>query len=220
MHIRADFAQRALVDGSALTWVPSPMPGVTRCMLDRVGEEVARATSLVRYAPGSAFSPHVHAMGEEFLVLEGVFSDEHGDHGPGCYVRNPPGSRHQPASAPGCVIFVKLRQMQPHQSQRVTVRSDRQPLHPLGGGRQGLDLYRDDHEHVLIEQWARGTRVPLPCPGGAELLVLAGSLVVDGQALPPWSWLRAPAGDTLALAAGPAGVRLWQKRGHLGPPRG
>jgi hypothetical protein len=33
--------------------------------------EVARATSIVRYAPQSRFSPHTHGGGEEFLVLDG-----------------------------------------------------------------------------------------------------------------------------------------------------
>jgi hypothetical protein len=61
-------------------------------MLDRIGDEVARATSIVRYAPASHFSPHVHDGGEEFLVLEGTFQDEHGDYPVGSYVRNPPTS--------------------------------------------------------------------------------------------------------------------------------
>ena len=38
-------------------------------MLDRIGGEVARATSIVRYARGSAFSEHTHAGGEEFIVV-------------------------------------------------------------------------------------------------------------------------------------------------------
>jgi len=58
-------------------------------MLDRIGDEVARATSLVRYAPDSTFSPHVHGGGEEFLVLEGEFGDEHQNYPAGTYVRNP-----------------------------------------------------------------------------------------------------------------------------------
>ena len=93
-----------------MPWQPSPMPGVSRRMLDRVGEEVARATSIVRYDPGSKFSPHVHAGGEEFLVLDGVFQDEHGDFPVGTYVRNPINTSHTPASEPGCEIFVKLWQ--------------------------------------------------------------------------------------------------------------
>jgi anti-sigma factor ChrR (cupin superfamily) len=80
-------------------------------MLERDGDQVTRASSVVRCAPSSSFDPHTYGGGEEFLVLEGVFSDEHGDFGPGMYVRNPPGSRHSPRSARGCTILVKLRQM-------------------------------------------------------------------------------------------------------------
>ena len=63
-------------------------------MLDRRGEEVARATSLVSYAPGSHFERHIHDGGEEILVLEGTFSDEQGDYPTGTYLRNPVGSSH------------------------------------------------------------------------------------------------------------------------------
>src|SRR5271169_6461023 len=84
------------------------MPGVHRRMLDRIGDEVARATSIVRYAPASHFSMHIHDGGEEFLVLDGVFQDEHGDYPADSYVRNPPTSRHTPGSATGCTIFVNL----------------------------------------------------------------------------------------------------------------
>ena len=79
-------------------------------MPDRVGDEVARATSLVRYAPGSQFERHVHGGGEEILVLEGVFSDESGGHAAGTYLRKPPGSAHAPFSREGCLLFLKLRQ--------------------------------------------------------------------------------------------------------------
>ena len=76
MELNADFSKRVAVHAARMPWVASPMPGVDRRMLDRIGEEVARATSIVRYAPGSHFSPHTHGGGEEFLVLEGVFTDE------------------------------------------------------------------------------------------------------------------------------------------------
>lgn len=48
-------------------------------MLDPVGEEVARATSIVRFEPGSSFSAHTHDGGEEYIFLEGAFQDENGD---------------------------------------------------------------------------------------------------------------------------------------------
>ena len=110
MELNADFSQRVAVHAARLPWVASPIAGVDRRMLDRIGDEVARATSIVRYAPASRFSAHTHGGGEEFLVLDGVFQDEHGDYPAGSYVRNPPTSRHTPGSAPGCVLFVKLWQ--------------------------------------------------------------------------------------------------------------
>lgn len=51
MQLNADFSERVVVRPEDYSWVDSPMPGVERMMLDRIGDEVARATSLVRYAP-------------------------------------------------------------------------------------------------------------------------------------------------------------------------
>src|SRR6201993_3091070 len=113
MNLNSDFAARAAVHAGRLDWTPSPIPGVDRRMLDRIGDEVARATSIVRYAPHSRFPSHTHGGGEEFLVLDGVFQDEHGDYPAGTYVRNPPTSSHTPGSQPGCTIFVKLWQFDP-----------------------------------------------------------------------------------------------------------
>jgi predicted glycosyltransferase len=93
MELNANFSERVAIHADGVAWTPSPMPGVDRRMLDRIGGEIARATSIVRYAPNSKFSPHVHTGGEEFVVLEGVFQDEHGDFPAGSYIRNPPDER-------------------------------------------------------------------------------------------------------------------------------
>ena len=151
MKINADLSLPVHVDTTALDWVPSPSPGVDRRMLDRDGDEVARATSVVRYAPGSEFPTHTHGGGEEFLVLDGVFSDEHGDFPAGTYVRNPVGSSHAPRTGPGCTILVKLRQMDPADQTQVTVDTNggdwvegdvpglfRMPLHEFGTERVWL----------------------------------------------------------------------------------
>ncbi len=217
MDVNAAFDRRAAVHAATLDWTPSPIAGVARKMLDRVGGELARATSLVRYAPGSAFSPHLHGGGEEFLVLEGVFQDEHGDYPAGSYVRNPPQSRHTPASAAGCTIFVKLWQF---------AADDRTPLHrgtrdlPLTPqpGRPGVavgPLHRDAREEVRIERWAPDAEIVCDAPGGLELLVLDGAFTSAGERFAPASWLRLPDGDRLVARAGAEGCRLWLKRGHL-----
>ncbi len=221
MDLNADFARRASVHAAGLDWVPSPMPGVERRLLDRVGAEIARATSIVRYAPRSAFAPHRHAAGEEFLVLEGVFQDEHGDYPAGTYVRNPPGSGHTPGSAPGCTIFVKLRQFDP--ADRKPVRIDIADLPPRTTGEPGVEaatLFARADEQVHIERWAPGATVSRNVPDGLELLVLAGTLVEAGETFGHLSWLRLPAGATLDAQAGAQGCRLWIKTGHLRHPRG
>ena len=104
-----------------MPWEPSPMNGVYRRKLDRIGDEVARATTIVKYAPQSYFNPHTHSGGEEFFVLEGIFSDEHGDYPAGSYVRNPIGSRHKPFSHNGCTIFVKLHQFDKADTQQFSI---------------------------------------------------------------------------------------------------
>ena len=113
MQIHADLSRRAVVDSEALPWVASPLPGVERRMLERDGAEVARATSLVRWAPGTAFTAHRHPGGEEIFVLEGVFEDERGRYPKGTWLRNPPGSLHEPFSREGCTIYVKTGHLAP-----------------------------------------------------------------------------------------------------------
>jgi anti-sigma factor ChrR (cupin superfamily) len=223
VEINADFSRRVAVHAARLPWVPSPMAGVERRMLDRIGEEVARATSIVRYAPASSFSPHAHAGGEEFLVLEGVFEDEYGAFPAGSYVRNPPTSRHTPTSASGCTLFVKLWQFDPADRTEVKLNTDRMTFE-AAANRPGvgvLPLFRDDGEDVRLEQWAPGAAITLDAPGGTELLVLDGGFDDDGRdRFEPLSWLRLPAGSALQAKAGPAGCKTWIKTGHLRTIRG
>ena len=193
------------------------MAGVERRMLDRIGDEVARATSIVRYAAGSRFSPHTHGGGEEFLVLEGVFQDEHGNFPAGSYVRNPPTSQHTPSSALGCVLFVKLWQFDP--ADRKDVRLNTAAMtYAAAESRPGVELVRlfhDGDEDVRLERWMAGATITLDVRGGAELLVLDGGFDQAGERFEPLSWLRLPVGSVLQATAGPQGCRIWMKTGHL-----
>lgn len=96
MNIHSDYSKRVVINHHDMAWVSSPELGIDRRMLDRIGDEVAKATSIVRYQPGSRFNAHLHEYGEEILVLDGVFSDETGDYPAGSYIMNPPGSSHAP----------------------------------------------------------------------------------------------------------------------------
>ncbi len=217
MKINAEFDQRVVVHSAELEWLASPMAGVARRPLDRVGGEVARATSIVRYAPGSHFSPHVHTGGEEFVVLEGVFQDEHGDFPVGSYIRNPPQSSHTPGSEPGCVIFVKLWQFDPEDRTHVRLRTDHMQAVPHRDlpGVSVTPLYTDPLESVSIQDWEAGAELNLEVPGGAELLVLDGSLTERDDRLVQFSWLRVPSGGRVQAKAGSEGARVWLKTGHL-----
>jgi anti-sigma factor ChrR (cupin superfamily) len=218
MRVNADFSERVVIATNGMPWVPSPQPGVDRRMLDRIGDEVARATSLVRYAPASVFEPHVHGLGEEFLVLDGVFSDEHGDYPAGTYVRNPPGSRHSPRTEPGCIILVKLRQMQPTERERVVIDTTKAAWPPgdvEGHARLGLYAAAGNRECVTIERLAAGTVLPATdCRGGEEIFVLEGSLADERGDYPPGTWIRNPDGYRRSLKSA-GGSTFWAKRGHL-----
>ncbi|MBO6634772.1 cupin domain-containing protein [Parvibaculum sp.] len=217
MRINDDFSLRACVHADAIDWVPSPMAGVERKMLDRVGGEVARATSIVRYAPGSRFSPHVHGGGEEFIVLDGVFQDEHGDYPAGRYVRNPPQSRHTPGSAAGCTIFVKLWQFDAadrHFVNRNLFDAEQKPA----GGREGVtasDIFHDDRESVRVERWRAGAHIALAPEGGLEIFCLDGDFSEGGETFRKHSWLRLPQNAALDARAGAGGCLVWVKEGHL-----
>lgn len=217
MEINADFSRRVSVHAARLPWIPSPMAGVERRMLDRIGEEVARATSIVRYASNSRFSPHTHGGGEEFLVLEGVFEDEHGAYPAGSYVRNPPTSGHTPSSAAGCVLFVKLWQFDP--ADRMEVKLNTAAMaYEAAANRPGVAaarLFRDEGEDVRLERWAPDATITLDLPGGAEVLLLNGGFDEGDEHFEPLSWLRIPADSALRAKAGPEGCRVWVKTGHL-----
>jgi quercetin dioxygenase-like cupin family protein len=210
MNIRADLSQPALVLPEEWTWVPSPQAGVERVMLDRVGDEVAVATSFVRYAPDSRFPGHSHALGEEFIVLEGEFGDEHGRYPPGTYVRNPPGSQHVPFSEPGCLIWVKLRQFQTDDLvQSVATLTESAPA----TGQSRRELHRCGTETVAEIAAAAGETVVLePMDQVQEVLVLEGEIEFGGRCVSSWGWLRVPASQGASLEARTPVRLFWKTR--------
>ena len=213
MRINADFSQPAFVIPCDDAWVHAPESGVDRLMLDRLGEEVARATSLVRYAPASSFPRHQHAKGEEFIVLEGMFSDESGDYPVGSYVRNPPGSSHSPYSKSGGRIFVKLRQFDDADLRQFAVRTFDEAAWKAGA--DTLPLHRFGGEDVLMRRLHAGAAIELePQSQGTEVLIVSGVLRDPERSYPQESWLRFPPGGEARLEAVEPAL-LWIKTGHL-----
>jgi anti-sigma factor ChrR (cupin superfamily) len=220
MRLNADFSQRVGVTPDVWEWRASPIAGVERMMLDRIGDEVARATSIVRYAADSSFPAHVHGGGEEILVLEGEFADEHGSYPAGTYIRNPIGSRHTPSVGPaGATIFVKLHQFDPEDTRQFAIDTsagswraskahdvDVQPLHEFG-----------TETVELVRFTANAIYPPHVHDGGEEIFVIDGMIHDEDGEYPRGSWLRSPDGSAHEVTGGPEGALLYVKAGHLPP---
>ena len=217
--LNADFTQRmVLPPPTSESWMPSPEPGVHRYRLDRIGDEVSRATSVVRYAAGSRFARHVHGGGEEFLVLDGTFSDEHGDYPPGSYVRNPPGTAHAPFSREGCTLFVKLWQFAPGDTESVHIDTASTPWRAgLVPGLSVMPLHEFDGVSTALVRWAPHTRFNTHShPGGEEILVLQGLFCDEQGEYPAGTWLRSPRWSRHTPFTGSEGALIYVKVGHLG----
>jgi anti-sigma factor ChrR (cupin superfamily) len=221
MRINADYTKRVVETPSTAQWRPSPAPGVERRMLDRVGEEVAVATSVVRYAAGSRFPVHVHEKGEEFLVLEGVFCDDSGDFGAGSYVRNPPGTSHAPWTNEGTTILVKLRQFDMTDLAEVAIDTSavQWSKGPVSGA-EVVQLHEFDTERVAMLRLDGAVVMPSrDIPQGEEIYVVSGQIRDADGDYGPDTWIRNPPGTAAAFTATRPSV-LWLKSGHLHPEYG
>jgi anti-sigma factor ChrR (cupin superfamily) len=194
------------------------MPGVERMMLDRIGDEVARATSLVRYAPNSSFSPHVHSGGEEFFVLEGEFGDEHRSYPAGSYVRNPIGTSHTPrVGDAGCTILVKLHQFDQDDSTPVFINTlDGEWIPDYAPGLDVMLLHQFQNEKVVLIRWVPNTPFKEHTHyGGEEVFVLEGRFSDEHGDYPAGTWLRLPDQSSHSARTGDEGALLFVKSGHL-----
>ena len=221
MLINADFTCRASLAPEHYQWVSSPQNGVERVMLDRVGAEKARATSIVRYAPDSYFPHHLHPGGEEILVLSGTFSADNIDYPAGWYLRNPPNSGHQPYSKESAIIFVKLWQMPAAEARYVAIDTNDAANWQKQGNRDVCHLFSDASEQVSLQRLdANEVLFTEAAKGGAEILVLDGELIdgeliEDAQIYTRGGWIRLPVDALTPIKAGEYGATVYLKTGHL-----
>lgn len=213
MLLNADFSRHVIVTPDEHQWVASPQAGVERVMLDRIGGEKARAASIVRYAYGSHFPPHLHPGGEEILVLSGSFSEADDHYPAGWYLRNPPGSGHQPSSSEGATIFVKLRQMRPEETRPVRMNTREPSAWQRLGDRDVCTMYSDANEQVCLQRLDPGTTLLSEPVLGAEMLVLDGELTYGERSCECGTWIRLPEGSHPELTAGPRGATIYLKTG-------
>jgi len=193
MIINSDYSQRVVINHHDLPWIPSPESGIERRMFERIGEEVAKATTIVRYQPGSTFHSHTHELGEEILVLDGLFSDEAGDYPAGTYIMNPPGSSHAPHSKTGCTLFVKLRHLGSAQVTREVLNTESSPWYQgMVSGLSVMPLMQQGSGSTLV-RWAPQTYFnPHRHYGGEEIFVVKGVFEDEYGQYPAGTWIRSP----------------------------
>lgn len=200
--LNGDLSVRVAVDTQSLEWTPSPSGTVWRKRVHRVGPpESGQVTSVVRYEAGARFPKHDHPGGEEILVLEGIFSDEHGDWPAGTYLLNPEGFTHSPFSVEGCTLFVKLRQLPGSNRQHVALQTADQPWKPsVRKISSWKKLYAQDPytDFMRLEAWDIPAELgQINFPQGAELFVLKGQFTDTLGTYVTHSWLRVPPGGSV-----------------------
>jgi len=193
LRLNMDFDKPVYVLPGQDAWVASPADGVKRLPLERESAESGHKTSFVRFSPDSSFPAHVHPLGEEIFVLEGVFSDQYGDYPAGTYLRNPPGSSHQPFTRPGCKLFVKLDQFQTGDTEKVVLRPEQQQWRPGIGNLRVCPLHSFASASTALVLWpANEVFQPHVHWGGEEIVVISGEFGDEHGLYPAGSWIRSP----------------------------
>ncbi|MDO7209494.1 cupin domain-containing protein [Acinetobacter nosocomialis] len=218
MLINADFSQISIIRSQDYHWVKSPGGEVERVMLDRIGDEIARATSLVRYAPQTTFPEHQHPQGEEILVLSGTFTENsHQDYPSGWYLRNPHGSFHTSSSGQnGALIFVKLMQMPASEKEPLRINTNDPEQWKVINNRLICPLVTSIYEHTYLERLHIKQLFEAKSEKGFEILVINGQLCHEHLVYEAGSWIRLPPKTHLNFHAGFAGATLYIKKEHLG----
>lgn len=215
MKINDDFNQRVVINHHDLPWVPSPELGVDRRMLERQGNEIAKATSIVRYQAGSKFQAHQHELGEEIFVLDGTFSDETGNYRAGTYIMNPPGSSHALYSESGCTLFVKLRHLGSEQVIREVIDTKAAPWYQgMVPGLKVMPLMQQGSGSTLVK-WAPQTFFnPHRHYGGEEIFVVDGVFEDEHGRYSAGTWIRSPH-MSMHKPFSNEGCTIFVKTGHL-----
>lgn len=194
MKFNDDISLRAVLHSFALPWVDSSQPGIQSRLLEDRADEVLRFTSIVRYGANTPPETHIHPLGQEILVLDGVYEDDAGSYGAGTYIKNPPGSSHTARSSSGCTLFVKNNYLAPEDNQRTIIDTRNADwFEGLVTGLTVLPLAEFGTRHAALVRWAPKTKFnPHRHYGGEEILVLEGVFEDEFGRYPAGTWIRSP----------------------------
>ncbi len=216
--LNQNFNEKVVIEAANASSVNSPCDGVTRTLLERNNySEYAISTTLVQFEPNSSFEKHEHEFGEELLVLEGTFSDEHGDYPAGTYIRNPHGTSHSPFSKDGCKLLVKLRQFDIRDTRKVVVDTNEEKWFPgLVNGLFVMPLHNFEYENTALVKWNPNTKFNFhQHHGGEEIFVLNGTFYDEYGNYPKYTWIRSPHMSKHKPFTKDDGALIFVKTGHL-----
>ena len=216
--LNQDFTKRVVINTLIEEWHTSPSSGVERLYLERDNMgEFAKASSIVKFQPGSEFEEHIHDNGEEIFVLDGIFSDQYGDYPKGTYLRNPHNSNHVPFSKDGCKIFVKLRQFKKGDNISIIKNTlNSEWLQGLVPGLKVMPLHEYQTEHAAMVKWDPNTRFNAHKHwGGEEIYVVDGVFYDQFGAYPKGTWIRSPHLSEHQPLTRDEGALIFVKTGHL-----
>lgn len=205
LEVNADFHVPVIVDTKILNWQVSPTAGIRQKYFEHIGKDKSRLTTLVQFPAGRIFKKFGYAEGVEFFVLSGAFSDDDGDYGVGCYVRNPAGIYRESYTSVGCTVLFKLGQFQPLDHKRVVINSRNSAIRWLPVGEPGvsyLGLHYFSEEEVSLYRIRSECWITFKYHNhGIEVFICEGSIFVKGIRYGTGDWLRYPSGSKVKISA-------------------
>ncbi len=216
--LNQNFNNKVVMKSNDLISVPSPCKGVKRTLLERSEDsEYAVSTTIVEFQENSFFERHTHDLGEELLVLDGIFSDDNGDYPAGTYIRNPHNSTHKPFSKKGCKLFVKLRQFNNKDVKKVVINTNLEPWLPgLIQGLKVMPLHNFEYESTALVKWEPNTKFNVHQHfGGEEIFVINGTFYDEDGSYPKETWIRNPHMSRHTPYTLDDGALIYVKTGHL-----
>ncbi len=216
--LNQNFSQKGVIQTSDAESIKSPCDGVTRTLLERDDySEYAVSTTLVQFEPNASFDEHTHDYGEELLVLEGIFSDEHGNYPAGTYIRNPHGTSHSPFSKDGCKLLVKLRQFDKMDTRKLIIDTNKEKWLPgLVDGLFVMPLHNFEYENTALVKWDPCTKFNFHQHyGGEEIFVIDGTFYDEFGNYPKYTWIRSPHMSKHQPFTKDDGALIFVKTGHL-----
>ena len=221
-QVHADIGKRIVIKRANFSWKPSAVPGVQQMFLDRIGNEMPHSTTMVRCTTNSESPGWVDHTDEEVFVIDGTFTDEHGEYSTGAYIRNPKGTPStRRIGAKGCTLFVKSHPFANNDEQRTVIDTKKSTWRPgVVKGLQVMPLHEYEGEHVALVQWAPHTQFNLHSHrGGEEILVLEGVFYDEYDRYPTGTWIRSPHLSTHTPFTKEEGALIYVKVGHLPSPK-